>query len=182
MNLQTFIWLAKVLLGIAKNIPAKHHLPVLIAQDSLYDSEMLASYCRESGAEAFEVHSLGEAEEALRRRPFRLLLLDLQFPDGSGSDFAKKIKPRYPRLPIVFVTSHLTNLDTLPPGRKWSFIAKGDDGGSLMEAVRDCLMSANGMNGDIKNTELLVVAWILLTLSSGCGAAISWYFLTQVPH
>jgi DNA-binding response OmpR family regulator len=178
MELQTLISLAKTLLGLAHHLPAKKHLPVLIVEDNLEDAELIAIYCRDAGADTVIVHTLAVAEELLRTQKFRLLLLDLRFPAGCGVDFARRIRPRHPKLPVVFVTGHTLELTALPPGRKWSFIAKGTNGGSLLEAVRDALLEANGVNGDVKPSELFVVCWLLCGLSALIGGAAAYLIAT----
>lgn len=181
MNFQSFIWLAKTLLGLAKHLPSGKRLRVLIVEHEDDTAEQLTSYCAEAGVETLWVRTLEAAEEVLKRETFRLLLLDLQMPANHVLDFARKIRPRYPKLPVVLMTAHLRDVNTLPQGRKWSFILKGADGGSLMEAVNDALASSNGVNGDYKSTDLFVVAWCLFILSTAGGFGLAWFLLHLPP-
>ncbi len=175
MNISHLFGAAKLLLKLTSQLEAKRNLPVLIVENCPYDAEMIASYCENEGATTVVVSTLEAAEAILKSNKFRLLLLDLHFPSGCGLDFAKHIRPRYPKLPVVFVTAHLRDLETLPAGRKWSVIAKGADGGSLLEAIRDALLSANGVNGDVKPGEFFIVIWILMFLSGGLGFGTALY-------
>lgn len=54
-------------------------------------------------------HSLKACREALAFQRPDILLLDIQLPDGSGIDFCKDIRQKYPFLKIVALTTHNEN-------------------------------------------------------------------------
>lgn len=51
-------------------------------------------------------YSLAECRSALAFKRPDILLLDIQLPDGSGIDFCKEIRQKYPELKILALTSH----------------------------------------------------------------------------
>lgn len=50
-------------------------------------------------------YCLKDAEEKLNEETFDLILLDVNLPDGSGFDFAKKAVQKY-HTPFIFLTAH----------------------------------------------------------------------------
>lgn len=186
MNLQSLIWLAKTLLGLAKHLPAKKHLPVLLVEDSPLDAHLIQMVLQRQGVDSVVATSLGTARDLLRYRRFRMVIMDIVFPVGNGVDFANEIYPDFPELPVMFLTGHLPEIvvapgmrRTLSAGRVWTMSAKGVESGSLEHALRQAIKSANGVNGDIKPSELFVVAWVLCTLSACVGFGVA-YFLNVI--
>jgi DNA-binding NarL/FixJ family response regulator len=53
---------------------------------------------------AGEARSAAEAQEALRRDPYDIVLLDLSLPDGSGIDVLRRIKVRYPDTRVLVLS------------------------------------------------------------------------------
>lgn len=51
-------------------------------------------------------HTLAECRSALSFKRPDILLLDIQLPDGSGIDFCKEMRERYPELKILALTTH----------------------------------------------------------------------------
>lgn len=51
-------------------------------------------------------HSLAECRSALSFKRPDILLLDIQLPDGSGIDFCKEMREKYPDLKILALTTH----------------------------------------------------------------------------
>ena len=51
-------------------------------------------------------HSLTECRSALTHKRPDILLLDIQLPDGSGIDFCKELRQKYPELKIIALTTH----------------------------------------------------------------------------
>lgn len=50
--------------------------------------------------------SISEAEKAMDKSTFEIILLDIELPDGNGLELCSKIQMKYPELPIFFLTSH----------------------------------------------------------------------------
>lgn len=58
-------------------------------------------------ANIFEAGNCREAEEEFVKRAYKLVLLDIKLPDGSGFDLIEKIPGYYP-FPAVFFVSNFT--------------------------------------------------------------------------
>lgn len=178
MNSQQFAWLLKLLLGLSRHFPAKKQLEVLIVEDSPEDAELIANYVKEAGGDPVIVKTLEGALDLLNNRKFRMVFLDVRFTTGCGIEFTRHfIRPRFPKLPLVFVTGEASQLMRLPPGRCWQFILKGSDGGSLMEAIREAISAANGLNGQMPTFGVSLVTWMLMTASVLLGV-----FLKNIAH
>lgn len=57
--------------------------------------------------ELYTYSTIATAESELARREFELMLIDICLPDGSGFEFAAKLKltERYKKIPVIFLTS-----------------------------------------------------------------------------
>lgn len=65
---------------------------------------------RQEGFEVTGVRRIADAEDALRRRPFDLIVLDVQLPDGNGFDFCSRLR-RTSDTPVVFLTASDSEID-----------------------------------------------------------------------
>lgn len=63
---------------------------VLILEDEQALGELIASALSEAGYEVAVAHSLAEAEPLLSASDFEVALLDLQLPDGAGTDVLRR--------------------------------------------------------------------------------------------
>lgn len=165
MNWQTVIWVLKSLLGLAKKLPAQSHYPVLIVEDDPHDAELIEMFCNKFGASCVKVESLAKAREELYKRKFRLAFVDEHMKDGSGVRFIDEITPRYPNLPISIITGDDQISRKLWSGRNWSIILKGTHGGSLLGAVENALLTANGVNGHTQPVAVIMTTWLMCFVS-----------------
>ncbi len=79
---------------------------VLILDQSTADRAALADNLRRAGFTSLAVASLKAARQALAQRRFDLLLLDLNFSDGSGLQFCSEIREQLgDGLVVIFVAS-----------------------------------------------------------------------------
>lgn len=65
---------------------------VLIVDDNLDAAEVLALLAEVEGFTAATAHTLGEAREHMALRRPRLILLDVNLPDGSGINLLAEVK------------------------------------------------------------------------------------------
>ena len=56
-------------------------------------------------ANIYEASNCSEGGVQLAKRPYKLVLLDIKLPDGSGFDLVGKIPPHFP-IPLVFFVSN----------------------------------------------------------------------------
>lgn len=169
MNWHTVIWVLKSLLGLARNIPAESQHPVLVIEDNPHDAELIEMFCKKFGASCVKVDSLSKAREELFKRKFRLAFVDENMKDGSGVKFIDEITPRYPNLPISIITGDEEISRKLWSGRNWSIIFKGSHGGSLMGAIENALLTANGVNGHAQPTTVILTTWFMCIVSFFLG-------------
>ncbi len=83
------------------------HARILIVDDDDAVREIAADMLRELHYEVVEAGSAGAAFDALQaQNNIDLLLLDFAMPGMSGAEVARRVRTRYPSLPILFVTGY----------------------------------------------------------------------------
>ena len=85
---------------------------VLIVDDDESVRNMLYKVIRSAGMEALTVSSGEEALEAVGKRPFDLMLLDVNLPDGSGFALYRELR-EYSAAPVIFLTARGDDDDRL---------------------------------------------------------------------
>ena len=97
--------------SVVRDESAEGDLPhgrVLVVEDDVLVSELAAGMLNELGFDAVVTHSAKEALERLsgERRP-TLIFTDVVMPGGvSGIELARKVRDRYPELPILLTTGY----------------------------------------------------------------------------
>ncbi len=76
---------------------------VLIVEDSLIVSKLLASLLKAKGFEVKECATISEAMENLQN--LDLAILDYRLPDGTGLEVAERIKRHHPGVPMFLLTA-----------------------------------------------------------------------------
>ena len=90
-------------LGADPDFPAR----ILLVDDDDAVRQVVADMLRELRYEVLESGSAGAAFDILEsNRAIDLLLLDFAMPGMSGAEVARRVRTRYPRLPILFVTGY----------------------------------------------------------------------------
>ncbi len=79
---------------------------ILIVEDDSFLNKMLAYNLTADGYGVTSALNAKSAAEALRRREFDLVLLDINLPDGNGFELCKMIKPLYPDAIVIFLTAN----------------------------------------------------------------------------
>lgn len=82
-------------------------LDVLLIEDEELDATLLLSWLQRDGG-SFNVRwvkTLAEAMRELEQRPYAALVMDLNLPDAQGLTGLNTVLPKYPRIPIVVLTS-----------------------------------------------------------------------------
>lgn len=144
-------------MGLAKQIPARHQHPILIVEDNDADADMLIHYCEKYGATTERVSSVRKAHDLLLTKKYRLVLVDEDLPDGSGLLLCRHVPNN---TPISIVTGDSDISNKLYSGKNWSIILKGTHGGSLMEAIEDAILKANGVNGHAQPKSVVLATWL----------------------
>ena len=90
-------------LGADPDFPAR----ILVVDDDDAVRQVVADMLRELRYDVLESGSAGAAFDVLESKPaIDLLLLDFAMPGMSGAEVARRVRTRYPRLPILFVTGY----------------------------------------------------------------------------
>ena len=66
-------------------------LKILIVEDDKIQNDVLAAFLRKDGDDVVSAYTLSEAEEVFDPS-FKLVVLDVMLPDGSGIDFLRSIR------------------------------------------------------------------------------------------
>lgn len=124
---------------------------VLICEDEPAVADLLRTLIERQGIQVDVAHSLHDAREALRARPYSLCTLDLMLPDGDGVSFLKELRKedRTRTLPVLLVSSlvatatHIVSADLNPV----ECLEKPIDAAKLIASVRA------GVNGALGKLE-----------------------------
>jgi len=81
---------------------------ILIVEDNPDNMKLFAWALEDEGYDYEGVSSGEDALEALRRRPFDLVLMDISLPGIDGKEATRRIKAqeRFAKLPVIAVTAH----------------------------------------------------------------------------
>ncbi len=113
---------------------------VLVVEDNP-DNMKLFEWTLEDGGFAFEGVGSGEAAlEALERRPFDLVLMDISLPGMDGKETTRRIKSqeRFARLPVIAVTAHAIKgeAEDIVASGVTALVTKPIDEEELLQAIR----------------------------------------------
>lgn len=78
---------------------------ILIVEDNVELSSLLAKGLHAAGYAGDEIHSLDEAREALADVSYAALILDLGLPDGDGLSLLREIRHQRNPVPVLVLTS-----------------------------------------------------------------------------
>ena len=120
------------------------------------DDRSICLILEEVLSEKFSVdvaHTGKEAEEAMSRKSFDLVLLDLKLPDMSGFDIIKKIRQRS-HVAVIMLTGSLQIADTVTGLESGAddYVLKPFDPRELLARIRSVLRRKNG---EVKASRIL---------------------------
>ena len=79
---------------------------ILVAEDDLALSAGLCFELDTAGYLTVAAYSCAKARQLLEEDSFRLAILDVNLPDGSGFDLCREIREKQPQLPVIFLTAN----------------------------------------------------------------------------
>ena len=88
-------------------------MKVLIVDDDLDILNIVRTACESESMEASAAANAEELWTALRAGKPDVILLDIMLPDANGLDLVKKIRIKYSRIPIIFLTARKSDLDMI---------------------------------------------------------------------
>src|SRR5688500_2348721 len=102
---------------------------ILIIDDEEQLRKLLTRIISLEGFKVVQASNLKTALEGLSHQPIDVVLCDVRLPDGSGVDFVKTIKQKFPSLEIILVTAYGNIADGVQSMKNGAFdyITKGDD-------------------------------------------------------
>jgi len=116
-------------------------LRILVAEDDPNHSKLARQALEDDGHEIVTVADGGQALDAIRRRPFDLVVLDMRLPVVDGREFIRRVRGAgapYAGIPIVVVTGYglRQHLDYLHSAGVHDCLAKPYDCDHLPAVVR----------------------------------------------
>ena len=77
----------------------------LIIDDEQAECELFADALKHAGFEADWIQNPSQALDVLTRRPFDVVITDLNMPTMNGTELCRRVKVVLPHLPVVVVTA-----------------------------------------------------------------------------
>jgi PAS domain S-box-containing protein len=125
-------------------------LNILVAEDNEVSQKVIVTVLQNSGQMVVAVNNGREAVEALERRSFDLVLMDVQMPDMDGLTATARIREREKttgqHVPIIACTAHMMKGDReriLAAGMD-GFVSKPVRQAELWQAIRECVPALTG--------------------------------------
>lgn len=84
---------------------------LLIVEDDIIICGGIKTFLEGKGYEAECAYTLSEAREALKK-PYHLIILDCNLPDGDGVDLCREIRQKQ-NIPVIFLTANDTEEDMI---------------------------------------------------------------------
>ncbi len=119
-------------------------LPILIVDDEESIRRSLSGVLQDEGYSVCTAHDGESALALLAREQVSLVLLDIWMPGMDGIETLKRIKERYPGLPVVMISGHATIATAMTATRIGAvdFIEKPLELKTTMRAIRSALDSS----------------------------------------
>ncbi|MBW3519142.1 sigma-54 dependent transcriptional regulator [Flavobacterium sp. NKUCC04_CG] len=108
--------------------------PILIIDDEVKLRSLLARIMELEGFEVVQASDLKTGFKKLEQHTFDVVLCDVKLPDGSGVDFSKKVKDRFPLVELILMTAY----GNIPDGVQaikngaYDYIIKGEDNNKII--------------------------------------------------
>jgi DNA-binding NtrC family response regulator len=118
--------------------------PVLLVEDTETLSMVYSQTLTRAGLPVACAYSLADAREQLGKAQPRLVLLDLQLPDGDGLELLESLRSASPELRVIVITANGSIYRAVQAMRAgaFDFLVKPFDDARLLNAVRNALESA----------------------------------------
>ena len=123
-------------------------MKILVVDDEDIVLESCQAVFELEGFEAVLVPSADKALEAMKNDDFDLLLIDVKMPKKDGMYLMRKIKEKWPDVPIIIMSGYYTT-NTIKEAMKMgaaTFIAKPFEPDELVKIVRQ-VIEKEGNNG-----------------------------------
>jgi len=110
---------------------------ILVIDDEEKIRVLLSKILNLEGFEIFQASDLANASKRLEYSDIDVVICDVKLPDGSGVDFSKLIKEKYPAIEVILLTAYGNIPDGVQAMKNGAFdyITKGDDNNKIIPLV-----------------------------------------------
>ncbi len=122
--------------------------------DTMFSSRNYKTLCACNGKEGVEILTEYKGTD----KSIDIIILDKAMPEMDGMEFLKQpIIKDYPLTPIIFLSAHLTQQDTIEANRNgaWDFVMKSGDLDAIMERVQVQLDKVDQLKKETKKQQEL---------------------------
>jgi DNA-binding response OmpR family regulator len=119
------------------------NIKILLIEDNLGDSYLIEDHLEEFANFSYElkkVATLKEGLSILKKKPFDVIMLDLELPDSYGINTFLSIHNKNPLIPIIILTElhdETIRSHALKQGA-YDFLIKGQTEGILLKCIIQC--------------------------------------------
>ena len=110
---------------------------VLIVDDEVALSEIIAYYVEEAGYKSFTADNVDKALELIKHNKFDCILSDVRMPEKDGKEFFVELKKNNSKIPFIFITgfSDYSELELIDMGAT-AVLGKPVDEEELMRIIK----------------------------------------------
>lgn len=118
---------------------------ILIIDDEEKLRNLLARLLKLEGYVIREAGNLKTATKVINTEEPDIILCDVKLPDGSGVDFVKEVRSKYPLIEIILLTAYGNILDGVQAIKNGAFdyILKGDDNDKIIPLLSQAIGKVN---------------------------------------
>ncbi len=118
---------------------------ILIIDDEEKIRVLLSRIISLEGFEVFQASDLKNAKKRLEVSDIDVVISDVKLPDGSGVEFSKTIKEKYPTAEVILLTAYGNIPDGVQAIKNGAFdyITKGDDNNKIIPLVYKAIDKVN---------------------------------------
>jgi CheY-like chemotaxis protein len=119
------------------------NIRILLIEDNPGDAYLIGEHLEEFANFSYRfkiVETLDEALSVLKKKPFDVILLDLELPDSNGINTFLNIHNENPLIPIIILTGlkdEKIRSYALKTGA-YDYLVKGQTEGRLLECIMQC--------------------------------------------
>jgi two-component system, OmpR family, response regulator len=112
---------------------------ILLVEDEVSVASAIADLLTVCGFHVDVIHAGGHAPLAIERFNPDVVVLDVHLPDMDGREVFRLLRERWPRLPVVFSSGHVRELDEVAnaAGERVKLLRKPYEADALLTAIDD---------------------------------------------
>ena len=140
---------------------------ILIIEDEVHIAELERDYLELNGFTCDLAMSIEEGTSKIQSGEYRLIIMDLMLPDGSGLDLSKKIDAKYD-IPILMVTAKGEDVEMLKGFSHGAadYIVKPFNPNELVARVRTHISRYERLKNQDKDEQILLFNNVIINMDS----------------